>query len=220
MIVNLQGGLGNQMFQYAYGISRDRNLQVNINLLATGNPPRMPDIEAFVPLGIVSEQGLSGYWQDERCFDPALIRHLYRRPKGQPSKEIMTLAGRIFGALESCFVGVRRADYLWPEKLAYHGVMPVEYYREAMSRFPKAKFFCFSDDPEWAAENLHLPAIRTEPAWDIWLMSLCTHAIIANSTFHWWGAYLGADRRGQVVAPKNWLAKEPWPIVPDRWAKL
>lgn len=223
MVIRLQGGLGNQMFQYAYGISRDRNLKVDVGLLASGNPPRSLDLASFVDLQIVEDPtGLTDYWQSEKYFDTTLIRNLYRKPKGQPGKEILNLAGKIFGAPESCFVGVRRADYLWPERLAYHGVMPIGYYREAMAMMPEGtKFFCFSDDPEWASENLHLPSVRTEPAWDIWLMSLCKHAIIANSTFHWWGAWLGADRKGKVIAPKNWFANgQPWNIVPDRWITI
>jgi len=37
------------------------------------------------------------------------------------------------------------------------------------------------------------------------LMSMCDDFIIANSSFSWWGAWLG--NKGEVVAPKQWFGK-------------
>ena len=41
--------------------------------------------------------------------------------------------------------------------------------------------------------------------------------IAANSSFHWWGAWLGDS---EVIAPKEWLVGQPYDIVPARWATL
>ena len=230
MIIELQGGLGNQLFQFAYGRTycpANETLYFSTRLLATGNPPRKLQVDAFVPIRLAPE-GLedarfSGYWQNEKYFYPG-IRKDFAIPLGPIPMSVMKAASRIRSFKESAFVGVRRVDYLWPERADYHGVLPLDYYREALSLLPDGKVFIFSDDPEWCHKNMvgEVLDVTTpdEKPWDIWLMSLCTHAIIANSTFHWWGAWLGADVKGTVIAPKKWLANEPWDIVPERWTKL
>ena len=38
-------------------------------------------------------------------------------------------------------------------------------------------------------------------------MSLCSGAIIANSSLSWWGAWL-QNGRGKVVAPQQWFGPD------------
>ena len=51
---------------------------------------------------------------------------------------------------------------------------------------------------------------------DLYLMSLCRHHIIANSSFSWWGAWLGAHDGTVVCAPAN-FTPHPGPHIPDAY---
>jgi hypothetical protein len=58
---------------------------------------------------------------------------------------------------------------------------------------------------------------------DMWLMSLCEHNIIANSSFSWWGAWLNKNKNKTVIAPSKWFGEGYFcdvDIVPNNWIKL
>ena len=69
----------------------------------------------------------------------------------------------------------------------------------------------FSDDTKWCKEqeifsdDRFLVSEDNDQSYDLCLMSMCNDFIIANSSFSWWGAWLG--NRGKVVAPKQWFGK-------------
>lgn len=132
----------------------------------------------------------------------------------------------------SFFVHVRRGDYLSPTfRDRFAGCCPLSYYKSAISDVLKTekepRFFCFSDDLKWMKENLDLPNAEyidwntgTDSPIDMYLMSHCKGAIMANSTFSYWGAYIG--RKKKVYYPEKWInAEEGNPnIFFEEWKKF
>lgn len=100
-----------------------------------------------------------------------------------------------------------------------HPPQSVEYYENALKRFPDDQpVIVCSDSPEWVKDQEFFsddrflisepedkyPDGSYTPYVDLCLMSLCSGAIIANSSLSWWGAWL-QNGRGLVVAPKTWF---------------
>ena len=130
----------------------------------------------------------------------------------------------------SVFIHVRRGDFLSPEyKELYEGTCPIDYYKESIDyvfrHIDSPNFYVFSDDQQWAKDNLPLSTNVTYVDWnkgkdsplDMYLMSQCKVGIIANSTFSYWGAYLGVKKE-IVFYPKKWNNGVPTPsIFEDNW---
>lgn len=133
---------------------------------------------------------------------------------------------------ESVFIHVRKGDYLserYREK--YKGTCTSVYYREAIqlisSRVSHPFYICFSDDINWVNENIGIEATIVD--WnkgeksplDMFMMSKCKYAIIANSTFSYWAAMLG-EKKEIVIYPKLWENSEVGSpdIFPSNWIAL
>lgn len=183
---------------------------------------------------------LYGYWQTEKWF--AEIAPILREEL-QPKQPLVPFARDIERQIraegdKSAFLTIRRTDYVTNP---FHGVLSMEYYRAATAivaaRVNDPCFFVFSDEPEWVIANFRLPyRIVVAGNYDrtvkdhlgredseIWLMSLCRHAVMANSSYSWWGAWLNPERDRVVIAPKRWLdtsSADLRDIVPERWLTL
>jgi hypothetical protein len=171
-----------------------------------------------------------GYWQTEKYF--LQIADLLRRElvvKDPPAGKNEELA-RLAQSGDSVSVHVRHGDNAGVA--AALGVLPLAYYRRAITALrhdiPDARFFVFSDDPEWAHSNLVVDADAVYVSHngdagdyeDLRLMSLCRHHICANSTFSWWGAWLGKKPGQLVYAPRRYYQNIDRPnpdLYPEDW---
>jgi hypothetical protein len=127
----------------------------------------------------------------------------------------------------SVAVHVRRQDYLHQP---IFNVCGNHYYLESMQamrdRQPGARFFVFTDDPEWCRSEfrdrdqvvIDSGKMGKNPLHDLHLMSLASHHIIANSSYSWWAAWLGDKPGQQVIMPPRWYAHSiKAPLEEKRW---
>ena len=179
---------------------------------------------------------LSGFWQTEKYFlDYSSVIKADFTFTNRLRSNIYSLANQIKHT-NSVSVHIRRGDYVSNANAnKFHGLMPVSYYLRAINKISKMisdpVFFIFSDDPVWVkanidfGENSYFVSGKTTKnnKEDLYLMSLCQHHIIANSSFSWWGAWLGNHNGNVTIAPKNWFAEKSVDtsnILPSRWIKI
>ena len=186
---------------------------------------------------------LDGFFQTEKYFENIVdeIRSdfTFKDEYLKPCKEFID-------SLDTTpiFLHVRRGDAIGKEH--YHPVAPMSYYVEALKKFDEnTPCFVFSDDLDWCKSQELFKSDRflfndnierydyqsmdgsgsmqytLLPHVDLCLMSLCSGAIIVNSSFSWWGAWL-QNNRGKVIASKPWFGPsasdlDTSDVVPDHW---
>lgn len=175
---------------------------------------------------------LHGYWQSEQYFAhirDALLQDFRFQPKLQG--ENLATARKIRQVANPVAIHIRRGDYLGTN----FACCTLEYYQKAIDylaeRTGDMQLFVFSNDIPWAKENLktnqeiHFVDQNSEANGyeDMRLMSLCHHHIIANSSFSWWGAWLGGHEGKIVIAPEKWTSinnEDYRDIIPFGWLKM
>jgi hypothetical protein len=163
-----------------------------------------------------SDLYLDGYWQNELYFQD--IRDILLTEftlKDGISKSMISIQEQIENS-ESVSIHVRRGDYLNHPDV---GVLDVDYYKRAVKliaeRVKSPTFFVFSNDIQWCKDNFtfidkcHFLEEGGTELDDMTLMSKCSHNIIANSSFSWWGAWLNNKSNRIIIAPKKWMAINP-----------
>ncbi len=234
ILVGIKGGLGNQIFQWAFGENLslkhdvyyqnscdshnprgDRSFDLNNILIRNVNLANNETLIKFQREGFEVIQDdhyykdfnldlnknylFDGYWQCEDYFSDSKdqILNSFKFPNTGD-----------FDFKDSCSIHVRRGDYLNLQHL--HHVLPISYYEKALSIInPSGKIYVFSDDIAWCRDHFSFNKMifmeGNDCIQDLSYMSSCTHNIIANSTFSWWGAYLNRNKNKKVVAPNKWF---------------
>lgn len=253
--IKFEGGLGNQLFQYAAGRSLAAQCNIPFLLLNTdgyknqslnrkfalsnynikgsclkskfiSNAFRVKTkLNAFVSFfgawKLIEERefkiqqinnqtgwltSLKGYWQSDAYFKnirnlllkEMVPNHLHDLPEW--IKQQNTVA-----------IHVRRTDYLTEPR---YGFIGMQYYRSAIeeivNKINNPLFVFFSDDIDWCKENFKGEnfIFCDDKNWQqdylqLFLMSKCSHQIIGNSSFSWWGGWLNTNEDKIVMRPLN-----------------
>ena len=150
---------------------------------------------------------LCGYFQSEKYFQNVEDE---LRKEFVFNEEVVSLGTQFLSQIEcsdAISLHVRRGDYL---KYSHHPTQSLEYYEQALTYFDNdLPVIIFSDDTEWVKKQNLFSSDRffisenNGTEFDLCLMSLCTYAIITNSSFSWWGSWLANNKK--TIAPKKWF---------------
>jgi hypothetical protein len=163
---------------------------------------------------------LDGYFQSKKYFEhcESVIKDLFYftdTDKVGWQKLTSISANNLSNPL---VVHVRHGDYkLYPN---VHPIQSVEYYKNAFNYFldstikPSCVIICSDDWDSLYQINL-IGKVFTNKGMsvyitrgcnelqDLYIMSQCKNIIMSNSSFSWWGEFLGVEKK--TVAPKNWF---------------
>lgn len=266
IVVRILGGLGNQMFQYAYAKAleqRDYSVKLDItpfkkyklhggyhldqfhidlpaassfeliraksNVFRTFKEKSLLFNESFLQL---PKSGyVKGYFQTERYFESirsTLLNQFRLKPTLSPKAK--DFEKEIQSTTNSCSLHIRRGDYISNSSAqVVHGSASLDYYQKAVDHIQQVdsnvQFFIFSDDIAWVKENLKINnqtyvEVNGLPHEDMYLMSLCSHNITANSSFSWWGAWLNQNDEKVVISPNQWFVSKENEVACKSWIKL
>lgn len=228
------GRLGNQLFQYAAALGISNKLRRKLILphwelsdYFDGPYPggEMPNVRAEITEKLFEYDpryiervkhlpiaDLHGYFQTEKYwseYKPLIKNMLVFK------KEIIDQVRRKQYAAfkkQTIAIHVRRGDYVDNKN---YELLPAHYYIMALfENFPnwqEYNIIVFGDDMGYC--KLHFDCLPNvffaegnSPIEDIALMTQCTHFIIANSSFSFWGAYLGEKKGTKIVRPSKYFA--------------
>ena len=251
--IKTKGGLGNMLFQIAAGyvlacklgvdwavirpitnIHGDMYSKYKNNIL-----DKVPFIDTWYNFPIYEEPSFSynnlplsknitldGYFQSEKYFFNyrALILNLFTQ-QCSDFDEAKTQY-ETYNSSPTVSLHVRRGDYLNHPNT--HPQLSLNYYNNAMDKFPGHNVLVFSDDINWCKHHLnrsntHFIENNTDVI-DLYLMSLCNNNIITNSTFSWWGAWLNQNKNKKIIAPHKWFGPavnhNTKNLIPESWNKI
>ncbi len=175
----------------------------------------------------MDDRYLDGYWctfkYSEAIRETILESFSFPEVKDKTNKDIIEK----INMCNSVSLHIRRGDYL--NLTDRFCVLDEKYYQRAMKKIKEKvenpMFFCFSDDIEWCKENIKEDNIlfvdwnKKENSFiDMQLMSLCSHNILANSTFSMWGAWLNKNPDKIVIRPAK-VFVDPKNEISDFWPK-
>lgn len=248
--IQLKGRLGNNLFQIAAGVSLANKIGVAYKIVPSDkeyagqfkqsifrkidfqdmNPENLflyeePCFE-YRQIPLQSDMILDGFFQSERYFDKELVRALFEID--EDTRSYIDHKYRSVLDQSPVSIHVRRGDYLGLQW--YYSICQMDYYKKAMKHFPlNTTYLIVSDDIDWCKMNFKgdnfFFAENETSLTDLYLQSFCTHNIIGNSTFAWWGAWLNPNPDKMVIYPSPWFGfyyrnYNTRDLCPQKWVRV
>jgi hypothetical protein len=224
--VNLEGGLGNQLFQvangYAYARKYGKNLILDDSNWAAqqGNSPRTYQETIFKNFRYI-ERGRNKIIREYRepkfnyveipnfDFNIKLVGYyqslkFFEDYSDEFISKLWLPPTSIFE--NSVAVHIRRGDYLRCAHIHY--VCDTAYFKENIKEFPDKQIHVFTDSKDFVRSEFwdhDFKIIQTESELgDLTAMANHDNMIISNSSFSWWASLLGVKKK-KIIAPTKWF---------------
>lgn len=229
------GRLGNKMFVIATAIAiakdcgdecilpdwkyKDIFPNIKVNSICVDNDYTEPYYH-YTPIKYSNNMSLNGYFQSYKYFDSYkdVLLNYYLKMNIRPELNNLYDYNNIIS------IHIRRTDYLNLKE--YHTNLPTSYYISAIKTLSHGKkILVFSDDIPWCKSVMTSKSFIFSEGLkdyeDLYVMSLCKHNIIANSSFSWWAAYMNKNKDKKVIAPKQWFGPackhDTRDLIPKDW---
>lgn len=169
---------------------------------------------------------LNGYFQDGIFFENhhvALNTKIKIRSKYK--KQFKKELGDHFFIQRSLVVHIRRNDYKYAvfEEINSAALLPLDWFLTALDGVSKDSYealYVVSDDLEEVKESFNWEGynpifVNGTEATDFQLIMNADIAIVSNSSFAWWAAFLNTKPNRRIIAPKYWVGyhvKQEYPV--------
>ena len=192
---------------------------------------------------------LDGYFQSYKYFDTYRDNILellnYQAYKTDVLNKLPENERNLINNEITISLHFRLGDY--KGKPHFHNILPLEYYQKSLELIQSNNVasnyyvFYFYEKEDREQINSHITSLITlypnmtfidivynfEDWEQMVLMSCCSHNIIANSSFSWWGAYFNDndnDKDITVCYPSRWFAEKgpqnTYDLCPEKWNKI
>jgi hypothetical protein len=163
----------------------------------------------YTPIPEVNDVIIDGYFQSEKHF----------KKYSHEIKQLFFFTNEIKLKVDSALnkiktkklvIHIRLGDYLLPSYKSTHFVCSRDYYNNALKQFNLNEYTILicTDSPDiyqkyFNIENAIVCNGKNELE-DLYLISQCDAVVLTNSSFSWWGSYLGKTKE-KICAPIKWF---------------
>jgi hypothetical protein len=233
--IKLKGGLGNQLFQiaaaYAYSKKHNTTLHLDDSTWCGGQGKSGTEYKHTIfrnfqfndvyPRSVIIYKEpwfnysqierlkldnycvqLDGYFQSLKYFD--------EYQEEFKSNLCLPTVDTTFIKDENVAFHIRRGDYLnYPDE---HYVCKTDYFNRCFDMFVGYQINVFTDSPDYVLNEFkdkEFNLIQTSSELnDLTLMSQHDNVVCSNSTFSWWGSFLGRKKK-RIIVPSKWFVGGP-----------
>ena len=225
--INYKIGLGNgQGFHHRrYKDTLYKNIpKTSHNVFIPYQDPKF----SYTPISKLNNLCLIGYFQSRKYFlgYEEEVKNLLHFPIS-----LRTKVQNKLDAIKKKKVGIhlRLGDYRAKNiEGVFHKIDYSLYLNDATKKFgDDYEFLIFSDDLNLLKQEVNLKNFvnlkNDNEIEDLYSLSQCDSTIISNSSFSWWGSFLGKTKE-KVICPDKWFGprgpKDSYDIYEDSWIKI